>query len=507
MINRVKNNKRNKMKKILYILLLLLAPLYMVAQEKGSYISVSGGLGSTKLDSKLNDMFGEGVSNAKLGWNAGVGYSYYFTSKFGLSTGVGVSYYNTTVKYDGAFRSADYISLGQLVDDDNISGNPRNFDLRVRLANWQEKQRTYFLEIPLMLQMQHKLGYQERYGVYAGLGAKVQIPFNEKYKVKDGRNSSDERLNVSGFYSDSGIDYGAVGNPALIQHGYGSIHNPGEALGWSGNMDLKISYAASAELGVLIGLNPRCDLMIGGYLDYGLNNIKKGADKALLQAPSAYHPAANGNIGNGIIYNGLTNSAYTQKVKPVAFGVKIGVRMKLGKVASQFKNRGDDRYPTSHTKEVIYVTKDTCCANKNIEHVLKDYIDELSSKYKDPSYSDLSQEEKDILLQPIYFDLNKYVLKAEAIVVLDQIAEVVKKHPTYNLRIFGNTCDIASDQINIPLGLNRAKAAKAYLEKKGINGRRIHTFTQSSYSPELPNVNEPNRKHNRRCDFEVIKEK
>jgi outer membrane protein OmpA-like peptidoglycan-associated protein len=74
------------------------------------------------------------------------------------------------------------------------------------------------------------------------------------------------------------------------------------------------------------------DLTVGGYFEYGLNNIKKGADKVFIQAPDQYLPNANNKGGYGITYNGMINTDVTKKVNLMAYGAKIGLRIKVGKL-------------------------------------------------------------------------------------------------------------------------------------------------------------------------------
>jgi outer membrane protein OmpA-like peptidoglycan-associated protein len=341
------------MKKLIYTVAILAVSLTAVGQEKGSFLTIAGGVGGGGFQYKPQGIYSFGIdkdadstgtNKDKFGWNAHLGYSYFFTPNWGIATGVGISYYRTIGKIHATdFTKEDYLSMGKYVDDDFVPGAPTNFDLRIRMKDWQEQQKGYFIEIPLMLRFQYKLGATRMHGFYAGLGAKLQIPIIEStYSVLDGKSRRDPRLNVSGQYdSYIGIDgrenfMPDMGNPAdfsIPVHGFGSIHNPGETFGWKGDLNLKMSIAGTAELGFLFGLSRRVDLMVGGYFDYGFNNIKKGADKAFLEAPTSdYQPDANNNIGKGIGYNGYVNSDKTNKVNLMAYGGRIGLQIKLGKL-------------------------------------------------------------------------------------------------------------------------------------------------------------------------------
>ena len=342
------------MKKLVYTAAVIMFSFTALGQEKGSFLTISGGVGGGGFQYKPQGIYSFGINKDadsagtnkdKLGWNAHLGYSYFFTPNWGLATGVGISYYRTIGKiHETDFAKDEYYSMGKYVDDDWVTiPKTTNYELRLRLTNWQEEQKGYFIEVPLMLRFQYKLGATRLHGFYAGLGAKLQIPIIQStYRVLDGKSKKDTRMNVSGQYDGyDGIDgkwnempdIGAPGNPNLSYHGFGSIHNPYGAFGWKGDLNLKMSIAGTAEFGFLFGLSKRVDLMVGGYFDYGFNNIKKGEDKALFDAPPPqYHPGANNNVGNGIGYNGFVNSDRTSKVNLMAYGGRIGLQIKLGKL-------------------------------------------------------------------------------------------------------------------------------------------------------------------------------
>jgi len=299
---------------------------------KMSYLTVSGGVGSSSFRYKLNyqiEGFDEkGKRNAKLGYEIDVRYSYFFNRHWGFSTGVGISRYATAGKLNGDMSDGKYMKLDNMIDDDDFSGHPREFELRARLKNLEEKQTAFLLDIPLMAMYQTRFGEKENWGLYTGLGMKLQIPVQSKYKVQG--NSASE-LNISGFYSHIPSDVGSPSESPVPHHGFGTINDPGKELDWSGKNKLKLGVAGTAELGFMVSLNEDkdIDLLLGGYIDYGFTNMKKKKDQGLLSTPASYHPDGNMTVGKGIPYNGMMNSNVTDKVKVMSFGVKIGLRFKL----------------------------------------------------------------------------------------------------------------------------------------------------------------------------------
>lgn len=494
-----------------FIFLILIA-IVGYSQEKGSYLTISGGLGYGGFNYSLKGVRMDGKNLYRLGGQAQIGYSYFFTRHWGISTGVGISYYESIGKFDQPLSKDNYYSLGKYTDNDPVNADLRNYELRVRLGNWEEKQTGYFLEIPLLLSYQHKFGKKQRHGLYFGIGGKVQIPVNTSYKVLDGKYEDDLRLNISGQYerqngSTVGVpDMGAPGEEAVPQHGYGSIHNPNAKYGWGGDTQLKISFAATGELGALFGLSRRCDLMLGGYVDYGFNNLKKGEDKEFIEGPQNYHPGQSGetiNVGEGIVYNGMLNSNATEKVNLVSVGAKVGLKIKLGKLSQEEQEEIEDIPVIPERQDSII--RDTII----IEHHHHYYKEEknpgtiIINPIVETDEDGLTQEDIAILKERIFFDLNSSVLRTASRLTLDRKVAFMNRHPEMKIRILGNTCDLGNERINIPLGLKRAEEARRYMVMKGIHPNRIITATQSTHDPLLPNTSEANRALNRRCDFEV----
>ena len=455
------------MKRIIFtVSLMLLAIISIQAQEKGSYLTISGSLGMNQFRYEMDN---ERMGSPRLGFGGALGYQYFFNRHWGIGTGVGITYYNTKAKYGNSFSNdPTHYQFNGRIDDDYTHPDMQNYDLQLRLNNWYEKQHAYFVEVPLMLCYQTKWGEAQKVGLYWGVGAKVQFPaFGKKYEVA---NSSE--LMVQGYYPKAKLTL-----DDLPQHGYGTTDHTK----YKGDLDLKIGFAATGEIGLLIALNRRVDLTIGGYLDYGFNNIKKGnkSDNANLIEPNT--TVHQNNIGEGLQYNGIINSHVTDDVKLLATGAKVGLRIKLGKL----------------TEKKVEEEKDEMIV---VQEVIKEPVPVVEVK---PTVVEegVSQADLAILSEPIFFDLAKHNLKPDAIQVLDRKVAILKKYPNIQIMILGNTCDLGGNRINIPLGQRRADSARDYLEKNGISNSRMSTKTQAADYPMLPNTNEQNRTKNRRDDF------
>jgi outer membrane protein OmpA-like peptidoglycan-associated protein len=509
-----------------------------MSQEKGSHLTLSAGVGPSGYNYKMNGVnFADPKCEIKIGGQAGIGYSYYFTKHVGISTGLGLSHYRTYGKLMGDFnygnpmgdnyRYDKYFVLGNYTDNDPFDGHVTNYELRVLTQDWMEYQSGKFVEIPLILNLQKKFGEKENFGIYAAFGAKFQIPFGTKYTVVNGAHEGQSKLNVYGYYEDKNLPLGHYSDPDFSQHGFGKIHNPGEVLtNANGKLDFKFNVSLVGEAGFLISLSRRVDLSLGAFIDYGVTNVnRKKETTQMFTGPETDYVsgAENYNVGKGITYNSITKSEYVNKVKTISYGGKAGIRIKLGKLS---KKDEPVVMPRECDTTFIYVIEKQPMDSivNQVLNLLEETIQNTSKK-TDTIINTIKMDtiiyitktdtvinsinnypESDInkLFYPIYFDLNKSTLKPEGMKDLNLKVEILKKYPEIRLRIFGNTCNLGNNTLNDKLGLDRAEAARIYLINKGIAADRLEVVTQSYFDPELPNTDELNRSHNRRCDFKPI---
>ena len=462
------------MRKIILILWLASISFTLAAQDKGLYLSISGVVGKTS-HGYTTDADERNV--AKLGYGAGLGVQFFFTNHLGIGTGVGFACYQSHVLYKKIFVFED------MTDDDPLNmGKP--YDLTLKLDNWKEAQKSYFLEVPLMLLYQKKWGSKENFGMYFGAGVKLQLPFlSNKFEVK-----KKSELEVTGYYPDFDLPI----DPDLPDYGFGK----NDELTYKGDFKMKFGLSLSGELGILIKMGKRTDLMLGGYVDYALINMQKNNVEPFLISPqdgaNTIHPVEF--VGDNLQYNGLLNSASVVKAKPWAVGAKVGIRIKLGKVTEkeEEKKENEKKRPT----EVIIVRDSVVIQPVIIEVPQQQPILPIAL-----AIADIPQEDMDILLEPIYFDLDKYVLKPEAIEILDRKVAIMKKYPQAELVVYGHTCDLASEVYNEKLGYNRAQAARYYIIRNGIKPSRITSITEGKRFPDTPNIDEDHRKMNRKAMF------
>ena len=111
------------------------------------------------------------------------------------------------------------------------------------------------------------------------------------------------------------------------------------------------------------------------------------------------------------------------------------------------------------------------------------------------------------LLTPINFEEGSTQLTYESKGVLDEVADVMKKnHAAYKkILIDGHTNKIGGDKYNLKLSLNRAKAVKSYLMKKGIPAKDLQARGFGLRKPKISYSEVNAMEINRRVEFIVVK--
>ena len=102
----------------------------------------------------------------------------------------------------------------------------------------------------------------------------------------------------------------------------------------------------------------------------------------------------------------------------------------------------------------------------------------------------------------INFEFNRSDLSDEAKAVLQKQANFIRQFPEVRFRVFGHTDLVGSDGYNNKLGLQRARAAVAYLVSLGIDKSRVEAVVSYGKTRPLISTNEPEMR-NRRTVTEV----
>jgi outer membrane protein OmpA-like peptidoglycan-associated protein len=109
-----------------------------------------------------------------------------------------------------------------------------------------------------------------------------------------------------------------------------------------------------------------------------------------------------------------------------------------------------------------------------------------------------------VILKNIFFDTNKWDIKDESKPELQKLIDFLNHNPTVHVEISGHTDNVGSDQSNLVLSQNRAKAVYQYLVTNGMAAGRLVYKGYGETKPIVANDNDENRGRNRRTEFEII---
>lgn len=279
------------MKKILIVLFLS----YSIGgfSQARHELSVQAGGALTTLNFKTD--FGN--SSFSGGGLLGLGYSCFFSPTWGVSSGVEVALYTGNVKMS---TFSDVVN--NLTDSD---GDTFNFQSTV--SGYKEDQRAFFLNIPLLARFQTK-GETK---LYAAAGGKLGIPLQGRYKGTGA-------TFVNRAYYPAFNNF--VDAPSFMGLGTFSGRTVNETVA------LKVAFMLSAEAGMKFDFKNNRSLYAGLYLDYGLTDIIKDNRQASFIVYNSAVPAEFSNrsvMESGYVRSNGVRSAFTDKVIPIAIGLKV----------------------------------------------------------------------------------------------------------------------------------------------------------------------------------------
>ncbi|MFD2572748.1 carboxypeptidase regulatory-like domain-containing protein [Spirosoma soli] len=112
-------------------------------------------------------------------------------------------------------------------------------------------------------------------------------------------------------------------------------------------------------------------------------------------------------------------------------------------------------------------------------------------------------------LKNIYYDLNKFFIRADAARELDHVLAILKEYPQMQIELRSHTDARATDAYNVRLSENRARAAMDYLVSRGITANRLvaRGYGESEIvngCVDGVNCTEHEHQQNRRTEFKIL---
>ena len=139
--------------------------------------------------------------------------------------------------------------------------------------------------------------------------------------------------------------------------------------------------------------------------------------------------------------------------------------------------------------------------NKDILLMLESYEDAEKIIAKE-------QGKTQIIINPIYFDFDKWNIRTDAAKELDNVVTILKKYPEMSIEIGAHTDNRGSDKYNKLLSEKRATSVKNYLIKNGVSSKAIIAIGYGESKPikctDNKNCTEADHDTNRRSEFVII---
>ncbi|QHS11509.1 OmpA family protein [Sinimarinibacterium sp. NLF-5-8] len=109
-----------------------------------------------------------------------------------------------------------------------------------------------------------------------------------------------------------------------------------------------------------------------------------------------------------------------------------------------------------------------------------------------------------IVLRGVNFDFNKSSLTANAMRLLDMVADELKANPHIDVEIGGHTDSKGADAYNQRLSEQRAQSVRGYLIGEGVAAGQLSARGYGENNPIADNDTEAGRELNRRVELKII---
>ena len=113
--------------------------------------------------------------------------------------------------------------------------------------------------------------------------------------------------------------------------------------------------------------------------------------------------------------------------------------------------------------------------------------------------------DKIMILEKVYFEYNKAIIKKESYGLLDDVAAVLLEYPDLQLvEVAGHTDGDGGDDYNLELSQARAESVRNFLIAAGVEESRL---TAKGYGESMPvdsNATEAGKANNRRVEFTIL---
>lgn len=164
----------------------------------------------------------------------------------------------------------------------------------------------------------------------------------------------------------------------------------------------------------------------------------------------------------------------------------------------------DDKCPG--TKSGIKVDATGCPVDTDGDGVL-DAVDKCPTIMGDASNNGCPVVKKEVpkrlkfATRRISFETKNALIKTSYYPMLDEVANILREYPDYNLSINGHTDGVEKNAVT--LSQSRADAVRSYLLSRGVSESRIVSAGYDKSRPMTTNANSAGRVQNRRAELDL----
>lgn len=260
--------------------------LFSTGMNAQFYVGVQSGIANLQSDVKGTK------SGNELGGALKAGYIYSLTDHIGIGSGVEFAQYKQKVSLNqGATTLTNF----------EVDASGSAFVYNVTTANYREEQTLQAIQIPLFLQYKRNINKGVDFNFRAGV--KYFLPVN--YKIE----SSASSVRGIGYYPDVNL---SIDN--LSEYGFGTQNN----YSGTGEYQTKGVLMSTFELGFTFETGEKNALYAAMFLDSGYGSV-------IDQKQNESYIGYNSTAVTDRKANGLYSTDKDATIKPVAFGLTLGL--------------------------------------------------------------------------------------------------------------------------------------------------------------------------------------
>lgn len=277
---------------------------------EGHHLQIGFGGGWSNMLTRVSEDFGKSLLSAPT-FTGNISYFYYPLQWVGVGTGLDISQYRGNILFnDNVVRLYDKITDSdgayRFIED----ANGERYRHRIDMSNFNEIENLFYLSLPIALQFKYKFGGIA--GIYSTLGVKIGLPIVSTYQIKAGQ------IEHFGYYGQYDLERHNV------EGMFGSLDYTNRSGAYRmGKQLIPINFFGYAELGAVIRLTEKLDLLVGAYFNIAAHDISMvhaDAKKAPLGFNSETYPYPWMNT-----YNGLIGTDMLGEIRPYNVGVKAAI--------------------------------------------------------------------------------------------------------------------------------------------------------------------------------------